>query len=158
MFQRLCQSRVGYSLHSVMKSSSQRFESSLIVYAFASTVSPKGGVAILVFRLRGRGGCGLVADFIRGNGKFSFFLPGIICRVGSVPTIFSFVLFSRTCCTWVLVLQLGLSQRCPFLLRNSVLFVVGDTVLCSGHIYHSGNNNLSVVAPSCLPSLLRLLC
>ena len=72
------------------------------------------------------------------------------------PNNFPFCAFSRT--HFGLVLQFGLSQRCPFLMRNSVLSVVGNTVPCRGHICHSGNNNLSVAVSFCLPSLRRPLC
>ena len=48
-FQRRCQSWVGSSLHSVRKSSSYLLGGSSIVYALASTVSPKRRRGVLRF-------------------------------------------------------------------------------------------------------------
>ena len=48
------------------------------------------GAEILVFCLGGRGGYGLFADLVGWDDEFSFSFPGIVCRVGSVPTSCSF--------------------------------------------------------------------
>ena len=47
--------------------------------------------AILVFWLGKRGGHGLFTDFDGGYGNFTLFLSWVVCRVGSVPAVFSFV-------------------------------------------------------------------
>ena len=95
-------------------------------------------------------GCSLIGNFsLSFLGSFATLAPS---QQFSVLCIFPHVSHLG------LVLQFGLSQRCPFLLRNSVLSAVGNTVPCRGHICHSGNNNLSVAVSFCLPSLRRPLC
>ena len=56
------------------------------------------GAAISVFWLGGQCGYWLFADFVGWNGEFSFLPSGVICRIGSVPTVLSFVHLA-TCIT-----------------------------------------------------------
>ena len=58
-----------------------------------------GGAAFLVFWLNFDSGDRLFTDLAGRYGKLMAFLSGVICRISSVPTVFSFVKFS-TCVTF----------------------------------------------------------